>query len=90
MRPDLIFSMRGIYINSNPNPTTKFTSSSRTTELKDILPWNISLMITKTIPISTRIVISYAIKQGVVNLMESQLKLRQQHDHNFPMERKVL
>ena len=58
MRLDLIFSMRDIYINSNPNPLTKFTSSSRSTELKDIFPWNISEMIMKTIPISTRIVIA--------------------------------
>ena len=42
MRLDLIFSMRDIHINSNPNPLIKFTSSSsRTTEFKDILPWNI-------------------------------------------------
>ena len=61
MRLDLIFSMRDIYINSNLNPFTKFTSSSRSTEFKDILSWNISQMITKTVPISTRIVISYAI-----------------------------
>ena len=59
MRLDLIFSMRDIYINSNLNPLTKFTSS-RSTKFKDILPWNISQMITKTIPISTKIVISYA------------------------------
>ena len=31
MRLDLIFSMRDIYINSNPNSLTKFTSSSRST-----------------------------------------------------------
>ena len=65
MRLDLIFSMRDIYINSNPNPLTKFTSS-RSTKFKDILPWNISQMITKTIPISTRIVISYAMKWGIL------------------------
>ena len=65
MKPDLIFSMGDIYINSNPNPLTKFTSSSRSTQLKDILPWNISQMIMKTIPISTRIVISYAMKRGI-------------------------
>ena len=64
MRLDLIFSMRDIYINSNLNPLTKFTSSSRSTKFKDILSWNISQMITKTIPISTRIGISYAMKQG--------------------------
>ena len=26
----------------------------------------------------------------VVNMMENQLKLRQQHDQNFPIERKLL
>ena len=65
MRLDLIFSMRDIYINSNLNPLTKFTSSSRSTKLKDMLPWNISQMMTKTTPISTRIVLSYAIKWGI-------------------------
>ena len=66
MRIDLIFSMRDIHINSNLNPLTKFTSSSISTKLKDIVPWNISLMITKTIPISTRIAISYAMKWGIL------------------------
>ena len=65
MRLDLIFSMKDIYINFHLNPPTKFTSSSRSTELKDILSWNISQMITKTIPISARIVISYVMKQGI-------------------------
>ena len=65
MRLDLIFSMRDIYINSNLNPLTKFTRSRRSTELKDTLPWNISQMIMKTITITTRIVISYVMKQGV-------------------------
>ena len=59
---DLIFSVRGIYISSNPNSLTKFTSSSRSIEFKDFPPWNMSQMITKTIPISTKIVISYAMK----------------------------
>ena len=45
MRLDMIFSMRDIYINSSPNPLTKFTSSGRSNEVKDILPWNISQMI---------------------------------------------
>ena len=72
MRLDLIFSMRDIYINSNLNPLTKFTSSSRSTKFKDIFPWNISQMITKTIPISTRIVISYVMKRGIPLEMESE------------------
>ena len=61
MRLDLILTMRDIYINSNLNPLTKFTSSSRSTEFKDILPWNISQIITKIVPTSKIIVISYVL-----------------------------
>ena len=64
VRLDLILMIRDTYMNYNLNPITKFTSS-RSTEFKDILPWNISQMIRKTIPISTRIVTSYAMKQGI-------------------------
>ena len=41
-------------------------------------------MIKKTTPISKRIVISYCDETGhpIVNLMESQWKVRQQHDQN--------
>ena len=42
LKLDLIFAMRDIYINSLLNPLAKFISSSRSTELKDIQPWNIS------------------------------------------------
>ena len=62
---DLILTMRDIYINSNLNPLTKFISSSRSTEFKDMLWWSISQMITKTVPMNTRIVISYAMKQDI-------------------------
>ena len=65
MRLNLILTMRGIYINSNLNLLTKLTSSSRSTEFKDILPWNISQMIRKTIPVSTRLVISYAMRRDI-------------------------
>ena len=44
---------------------TKFTSSRRSTEFKDILPWNILQMTMKTIPINTLIIISYAMKLGI-------------------------
>ena len=54
-----------IYINSNLNSLTKFTSSSRSTEFKDNPPWSISQMITKTIPISTRTIINYAMEWGI-------------------------
>ena len=60
---DLILTMRDIYINSNVNPLTKFTRSSRSTEFKNILPWNISWMIIKTVTISMRIFIAYAINR---------------------------
>ena len=65
VRLDLIFTTWDTYTNSNLNPLSKFTSMSRSTESKVIFIWNISQMITKTIPISTRIVISYAMKQGI-------------------------
>ena len=63
VRLDLIFPMRDIYINSNLN--TEFTKNSRSTKFKYIHPWNISQRITRNIPISTRIVISYAIKWDI-------------------------
>ena len=53
-RLERILSMRDIYINSNLNPRTKSTTSSRSTGFEDILPQNMSQMITKTIPIRTR------------------------------------
>ena len=60
------YFLRDICINSNLNPLTRFSSSSsRSTKFKDILPWNIPQMIMKTISISTRIVISYAMKWGI-------------------------
>ena len=62
---DPIFTMMDIYINSNLNPLTKFTSSSRSTEFKDILPWSIFLKIKKTIPVSMRKVKGYTMKWGI-------------------------
>ena len=59
----LMFTMRDIYTNSDPNSFPKFTST-RSTEFKDIFPWNISQITMKTIPVSTRIVISYTMKRG--------------------------
>ena len=59
-----MLKMRNIYISSNLNELSKFTSSGISAEFKDILPWNISQVITKTVPISTRVVIIYVMKQG--------------------------
>ena len=67
MRLELILTMKGIYIDFQPESTKKITRSSRCTELKDILNdvQNISQLITKTVPISTRTVISYTMKRGI-------------------------
>ena len=65
VRLDLILTMRDTYIDSNLNSLTKFTNSSISTQFKDIFPWSSSQMITKTVPISTRIVISYAMKRDI-------------------------
>ena len=43
---DLILTMKDIYINSNLNPLTEFTSSSRSNKLKVVFSWNMSQMIT--------------------------------------------
>ena len=58
VRFDLILTVRDIYSNSSLNRPTKFTSKGKSTEVKDILPWNISQIIMKIIPISRRIVAS--------------------------------
>ena len=55
MRFELIFPMRDIYINSTLDPITNINNSSRSTKFKDILPWDISQIITKSVSISTRI-----------------------------------
>ena len=44
LRLNLILTMRDIYISSNLNSLTKFTSSSRSTDFKDIIPWNMMTM----------------------------------------------
>ena len=41
-KSNLIVTVRDIYINYNLNPLTKFTSSNRSTDFKDI-PYGISL-----------------------------------------------
>ena len=92
VRLDLILLMRDIYINFNLNPLTKFTSSSRSTEFKDILPGNISQMITKTksSPHKNSHKSCDETRHTLLSLMQSQWKLRQHHDQNFPMEGKPL
>ena len=55
-----------IYINYNLNPIKKLTSSSRSTKSKNILQWNISQMILKTIPISMKIFINYVMKRSIL------------------------
>ena len=80
VRLNLILTMRDIYINSKLN-LTKFTSSSKSTESKDIHPWNISQITTKTVPISMRIVISYVLKRGI--MMWAWWKVNKNWDNNM-------
>ena len=71
VRLDLILAMSDIYINFNLNALTKVTSSSRSTEFKGIIPWNISQMITKTVPISTSILLRLPPLCSIVFLIRS-------------------
>ena len=63
VRFDLILTKRDTYVSYNLNPRRKLRS--RSTESKDILLWNISQMITKTVPNRMRIVISYVMKWDI-------------------------
>ena len=65
MNLDLIFTKRDKQISFNLNPPTKFSTSSGSTTFNNILPWNISQMITNTTLISKRIVKSYLMKRGI-------------------------
>ena len=65
MRLDLILTMKDIYIDSSLNLLKKFTSNSWSSKFKDTLSLKISQMITKTAPISTRIVIIFTMKRGI-------------------------
>ena len=59
-------------IYSNLKPLTKFISSRKSTEFKDILAWYISQMTMKTIPISTRIAIRHVSFQSIGTSMETE------------------
>ena len=81
--------MRDIYINSNLNSLTKFSSSSRSTEFKDILPWNIPHGNHHNQHKNSH-KLHDETAHIVLDLLESQYKLSQQHDQNFPMEGRPL
>ena len=85
--------MRDIYINSNLNPHTKFTSSSRSTEFKDGRPPMEHLSNDhEDCPNQHENSHKLCNETGhlIANLMKSQWKLRQQHDQSFSMEGKPL
>ena len=92
VRLDLVLTMRDIYINSNLKPPTKLTSSSRNTEFKDILPWNISQMITKTILTFKRIATGYVMNWDIPFWIWRKVdgNWNNEHGQNFPMEWKSL
>ena len=89
MRFDLILTVRDIYINSNLNPLTKFTSSSsRSTKFKVEQLSNDK----KDHPNQHKNSNKPRDETGhpVLSLLESQWKLRQQDDQSVPMEGKPL
>ena len=61
-------------------------------EFKNILPWHTSQMINEDHPNQHKNIQKLCDERGhpVLNLLETQWKLRQQHDQNFPMEGKPL
>ena len=60
-----MLTMKDIYINFTLNPLTKFICSKASFEFKDLLPWNISQAITETVPMNTKKVINYEMKQYI-------------------------
>ena len=62
----------------NLNLLKKFPISSRNTQFKDILPWNINQH-------ESSQKLCNETGHPIVNMMESQWKLRQQHDQNFQL-----
>ena len=89
--PD-IFYEGYIQINFKLNPLTKFNSSSRSIELKRYPTMDYLSNDHKDHPYQHKKIHELCDETGypIVNFMESQWKLRQQHDQNFPMEGKQL
>ena len=79
--------MKDIYINSNLNPLTKFTNSSRSTEFKDILPWNIFQII---IPISRRIVVMRRNGASCFEFIGKSMEIETTRSSAFPTEGKAI
>ena len=74
------------FINS---PTHKFESSKRSIQIKDTLPWYISSIITKTIPINRRIIKSNAMKRSNPFRVEQKVK-ENQGNNNETMKGRLL
>ena len=56
-----------IYSSTPTRPHSQNSQNScKGTEFKDVLPWNISEIIKKAVQISTRIVMNYAVKRGIL------------------------
>ena len=92
VRLDLILSMWDIYINSNLNPLTKFIGSSRSTEFKFYPPMEHLSNDHEEHPNQHKNSHKQCdeMRHPVVNMMESQWKLRQQLIRILPMEGKPL
>ena len=93
VRLDLIHMLRDIFINFNLNPLTKFISSSRSTNFKKRYPL-IEHLSNDHGDRPNQHENSHKLRNetghSVSSLMESQWKLRQPCDQNFPIEGKPL
>ena len=75
-----------------PEPTQKFTNSSRSMELKGVFPRASQIIMKNSGKHRNQHRNNHKLynEMGhpVLSLMENQWKLRQQHDQNFPIEGK--
>ena len=84
----LILTMRHIHINSSLNPLTKFTSSSRGTEIYPPMERLSNNHEDHPNQLRNSHKSCDEVRHPVLSLLESQWKLRQQLDQNFPLEGK--
>lgn len=86
MAVELVLSIMHVCINPNLNPLSKFRTSSTSARIKDILQWNISDIVMKTISISQ----INEKKHRRVSSKENHWKLGHQREQNFSKEGRPL
>ena len=90
VRVNLILTMRDIYINSNLNQLTKFTSRSGNTKFRDILEHLSNDHRDHANQQENSHRLCSEMRHSLLSLKKSQWRQRQQHDQDFPIEEKPL